>query len=281
MYKYGRLIQIQLLNVKTNKSVTIDNLHMSFIVKKSKTEDSAAITIHNPGSATLEMLKSKYADVKIIIMVGYQDEGLSMIHKGDLLYAYNDSSPPDPYVSIESSSGIISKTNSKLSVSFKPGTSSLQILKGVVKSFKDLTNKENLQLSTTKPTTMLSGYTFVGNSRCAMDALCKSLGLTWNIYDDGIKVYPINKGDGSTIVVLDSSSGLLGSPKIIKATDDKYVKNQQYEVSSLLLAKTSPGNIIKVSTKKFTSGNLVVVSLEHKGDNYEGDFITTLQTEVL
>lgn len=286
MALFGRLIKVEIVN-GSGQAVTFDNVHISFQVRKSETEDSATIKIYNINETSKNLIGGGLTKSKLTLFAGYEeDNDLKQVYKGDVTYIEVVEDKPDSFVSIECNGGVNTKNNSRTSLSFSPGTSVKQVLNSVVKSFKGLSENPKIDISSVPDMSFLSGFSFNGSSPAALDKICKSLGLTWNIQNDGIKIYPLNGTSTVAIIKLSSESGLIGSPKRTKVTktinDNPDGRDQLdgYEVKSLLLPVTIPGNRIEISSKS-VSGVFKIISIAHDGDNIEADFISTIQVLTL
>lgn len=159
------------------------------------------------------------------------------------------------------------------------------------------------------------GYSFYGAARVALRKICGDSGLEWSVQNGELQIIKSNGYTPRRAVVLSESSGMIGSPtrtriaakekavtepkaakkgKATKAETDarkaqeaerrkkerqeKFLKKQKKDgwvVESLLLPQVSPGDIVRVESRK-VSAYMRVDAVRHSGSFYGDEWKTEL-----
>ena len=104
-----------------------------------------------------------------------------------------------------------------------------------------------------------------GLAKDKLQKLCDKNGLNFNVTDQAINIWPKGLALDQNVIVLDPTSGLIGSPERIE---------KGYKVKSQLNADINPGKLLAVDSA-YLSAVLLTDHLVHRGDTTgQGDFCT-------
>lgn len=277
---YKRLIEA---SVEKNNLllITVKGFRMSFTIKKVASTDpnTCQLTIYNLSGDTRNKLNETGSI--LTVLAGYdKGEGAEIIFVGNVNLVSTSRDYPDTQTIIEARDGEEALTFTRDSISFKEGVSIKQILKSVIEKFK-IGIKTNLDLLSFTDKHYNQGFCFTGQLRSLLDKLTKDAGLTWSIQNNELKLYGNTSTDQSVAVLLNSQTGLLGSPKRIKLQKGKKTQKVDidgWKLKSLIQPKAEPGGIVVVSSEEIGSNKRFKIdSVEHNGDNWEGDFQTVME----
>lgn len=274
---YDRVTQLSIIDNLSGKTIVIDDLNIDFTVNKLPEGNTAVIKVFNCNKDTVGKILSA-TKKSVVLRAGYVDN-VQTIYKGDIIHVENDNSAPDKVISLECNTGIVSNTESSISISFKENSSAKEILSKVVESFKGGVSVQK-SLDSVKDVKLLSGFAHNGPTFEAMNKLADILGIVWTNQDNKIKIYKKGKGDNTKIVVLSPDTGLIGSPKAIKKDSGGGTGTAAaFELQSFLLPSLEIGGHVSVNSELVNVRDGVVVKLIHKGSIYGQTFSTTLQVE--
>lgn len=265
----GRLIGTQ-TNVNDNGTKQTTDLRIKF--KVEKTSES------NPNTMSLELYNlsrdtqalCKRAGNAVILRCGYEGN-VPLIFSGDIAKVTTEKQGADMVTTVEACDGQISYDTSTIDASFAPGATVESIFNQVVGSFgvglgpilglpKDKVN---------------NGMSISGDSKKVLDELAKKNGLEWSIQDGQIQVHPKNQPVFGTAVLLNSETGLIGSPKnvkILKASQDPVLdpalnKDSGVSFKALLNPMLKPGQLVKLDSVNL-QGLYTIRKVTHQGDTY-------------
>lgn len=135
------------------------------------------------------------------------------------------------------------------------------IVKGLVQSLPQLTFNKGLHFS--------------GMAKNILYRLCHQVNYTFAISNGVIDVVPRSVGTNNQVFLLSPTSGLIGIPTPNVESIGDF---SMYEFKSLLNARLSPTNLIKVQSKYVKNGFYQIFSIKHTGDTLEGsDYCTKIQ----
>lgn len=257
---------------------------MDFRVSKTPSSDpnQCVVSIVNLNQDSRNKINTKNS--KLFVYAGYQnDTGDELIFVGDITSVNSEIQKPEVITKIEAGDGDKKLKDVKLSISFKEGSSVLQVVqKAIDKLGLPIKTKSFLEpLSKIK---FNNGKSFMGTAKKLLDVIFAGANMDWSIQNDEIKFYTIGKVDNSSAVVLSSgvdggnNTGLIGSPmriKIKKSSQDSSPEVDGWKFKSLLSPKIEPGGIIVASSKEIPErSNFKVTNVEHSGNTTEGEFVT-------
>ena len=119
----------------------------------------------------------------------------------------------------------------------------------------------------------VAGWAFSGHAPDALGSLLRSVGCSFYADGDVVQVRRVgapSRGDAPGFLVT-PQTGMVGSPK---DTDEGV------EVTMLLNPAIEIGSGLRIRGAN-TDGDFVVVAFGHRGDNWQGRFVTTAETRPL
>lgn len=254
---------------------TIRGVRIAFDCLKSsdQTKNTATIRIWNLAQATRDKIDKQGAS--ITLLAGYvQAGGEETLFVGDVVRANQRYVSPDWITEIELKDGNNAVKQSRLSESFKEGTTLETVIKTLTKDMglpiKELSGIPSEQFS--------QGLSVTGPTADTLDKLASSYNLEWSIQDNEIQIVKEYTANSDTVIILDESSGLLGSPESIQSEGAKLegaqTKTKQLKVLSLLIPKISPARTLDIQSLQ-VSGLFRVKTVQHAGDTHSGDWKST------
>ncbi len=275
---FKRLIEI-IIGPEGSLGTKFTNLRMSFNVFKTKKESTnkAEIKLYNTtlDNAT-KILKAEY---KVIVRAGYEDEGLKSLFFGSIKYATITKNSVDRIINIEAYDGIINYQTANISISYVGGTPALNILNDLITAF-------GIPLANpiTAPTLQYAnGYSFAGKVKDALTEVTNYMGKTWTIQNEQLLILSEDEVVQRTGLRLSKDTGLVGTPTLLEDADDKQNKSdipKRYKLKTLMFPQLVPGSEIVLNSFQ-ASGTFKVESAQFSGDNFDGDFLTTLEVRAV
>lgn len=284
------------------KGKELSGLRIAFSIQKgaNKTPNKSSVKVWNASPDTRALIE--VIGSIVVLKAGYkEDAGAATIFTGNITRALTVREGPDWVTEIELEDGFLEFRDTKVSFSFAPGVTVLQVLSDLTQRFGLPVRALPRDITKTYP----AGFAFVGRVREAMDKVCENAGLEWSIQNREIQV--IKKGGifKKIAYVLSSDSGLVGSPAkesktmtekaaakdgvtsnqpgVRKTTKkDKDGTEQQrlqvfgYKVVSLLQPLIEPGGYVQLKTISVKGEFFRVEELTHSGDTHGNDWHTEL-----
>ncbi|WP_347253235.1 phage protein [Leminorella grimontii] len=289
------------------KAVIINDLRFSFEITKDndKTTNKLALKIYNMNNQTRNLVER--VNNNVILKAGYEDDiGPVTIFTGTVVSAWTVREGNDTITELSVRDGALPLRQTKLSLSYSPGTSALDILHDVAESF-GLPVKAMPENIVDKP--YQRGFSFCGRAETAMRDICQYLGLTWSIQNHEIQILSKDNPIGDELVVLTPENGLVGIPtRIVDSTRNKsqgessppsqlilsesqsdktQYQIEGYRVKSLLQPRLYPGCYVGLESdmllldpsadkdrterpRAFFRAEVVT----HSGDTFQGDWVT-------
>jgi hypothetical protein len=246
-------------------------LHVYFNIQKVDVSaaNTSKITLWNLNAPHLATLNEK--DCIVTLRAGYGST-MPLIFVGAISHIETVIDGSDRMTEIEAVDGRIELRDTYVSLSYKGKINTKKIAQdiaaqmGVTVTFSYNATYADLP----------NGFAFVGAAKNALDKLCAPTGLAWEIQNGILQVK--RKGDvmSRQAFVLSPDSGLIGIPKrLTEGAENGEDKNKTgWEVVYLLNGAIGVGDYVKIESKTVT-GFFRVHSVEHDGDNMEGDWLST------
>lgn len=277
---FNRIIEASL--EKDNlELIKITDFHISFSIKKVSSTDpnTCTLKIYNLKNDTRNRLNELGA--LLTVNAGYQQwGGPEIIFIGNLSYIMSEKLYPNTVVTLEGKDGEEALNLTRDSISFKEGVSTRQILDSVIKKF-GIGLKTKLDLINFINKKYNQGFAFIGQLKDLLDKITKDTNLEWSVQNNELKFYNSSGVDLSTAIVINKNTGMIGSPQRIKIKKGKRTKKVEidgWKVESLLHPKAEPGGIINLSSEEVgDSKQFKIDTVEHIGDNFEGNFKTIME----
>lgn len=122
-------------------------------------------------------------------------------------------------------------------------------------------------------TTYQKGIHYSGSVRTILARLLKQVGYSFSLSNGTINIGPRDSNVGNVVYVLSPTTGLIDIP-----TPNIEIGNySMYNFRSLLNARLNSTSIVKIISKYVKNGFYRVFKASHKGDTFEGDYVTELQ----
>ncbi len=259
----------------------VQDFHISFDVVKTDTSSANTCSVEIWNLAQDSRDRIKETDHAVILEAGYvEDTGLHQLYVGQVTTATHLFRPPDWITKIDSGDGAQPLRETRVSLSYRSGTSVGVVLKQAMSSF-GLPQKG---LPADIPSGIYAqGLSYSGPARDIMDKICDRLGLEWSIQSGQIQVLKKRGSTTDTAVLLTPESGLLRPPEP-QSHKGQHLAGAAgkggYRISCLLQPIIEPGRLISVESRT-ASGFFRVDKITHRGDNTEGDFISELEVSRL
>lgn len=272
-------IAIVELTLDNQEVIRLSNLRISFNVQKTLTSESnsARVMISNLSEATRNRIKK--TDTKLTLKIGYEeDTGEEIAFVGDVQYINHAIERPEILTTIEANDGEKNLRDTRVSLSYKAGTSLLQILQDILNKF-NLKKKVNVSILGIKDKKSVNGISVLGQAKSIIDQITKDLALEWSFQNDELKLTKTTSADFTRAIKITSSTGLIGSPE--RLNDTTIINsNAGWKIVSLLQPKAEPGGIVALQSREITQlTNFKIVEVSHDGDTHGQDWTTTLQVK--
>lgn len=254
-------------------TIEIKDLAMTFRVHKSlKPEpNKAELTIYNLNPdhrSALEQLKT----ASVLIEAGYE-AGTSTLFLGDLRTAISTTEGPDIVTKLSSGDGEKKVKTARAKVSMKKGAATpAKVLEAVAKSLG--VGEGNLKQALGQlggvANCFSEGAVISGSSFREMNAVCKSLGLTWSIQDGKLQILSLRKALDGQAIKLSKSTGMIGSPTV----DNDGVLT----VTMLLAPDVFPGRKLVLDADRL-KGQYRIEACDYSGDTHGQDWYCKIEAK--
>ncbi|GKX50050.1 phage protein [Budvicia aquatica] len=303
---FNRIAEL-VIGEANGQSVIINDLRFSFDITKDndKTTNKLTLKIYNMNNQTRNLVER--VNNSVILKAGYEDDiGAITIFTGSVVSAWTTREGNDTITELSVRDGALPLRQTKLSLSYAPGTSALDILSDVSASF-GLPVKPLPEKIIDKP--YRRGFAFCGKAETAMRDICHYLGLTWSIQNNEIQILSKDHPVSDELVVLTPDSGLVDFPsRIVDSTRNKsqgessppsklilsesqgegnQYQIEGYNVKCLLQPRIYPGCYVGLESKMLLLDPTIdgdsqerpraffrAEVVTHSGDTFEGDWIT-------
>lgn len=268
------LRKVSLDVIANGQTRRIDNLRIKFTVKKTaKSEpNKAEISIYNLSEKTRSLVEAK--DCRVVLSAGYlglnpegilrtsafKTKSVDVVFQGNVKKFEHTKESTDIITRLECGDGHKAFTTATMDKGYHPDTS-LSV------PFQDLAAALGLAkgAQVTIPDRKIgNGITLSGPVRNHLDNLCKRFDLEWSIQNEALQIVDSSKFTNDGIIVLNKSTGLVGSPSKTK---------DGVSFSCLLQPALRPGKRINLDSM-FLKGIFYARTVTHDGDSHQGSFLT-------
>jgi hypothetical protein len=275
---FDRVVEVLIGKKGSEQTLRVTDLRVTFAVKKSSTKDvnSARVDIFNL-SPDLRSRIRKTEDV-LILKAGYaQDTGPEILYRGDITLVQHVKQLPNIITRIESGDGTQALMDTRVSLTYKAGTSAKQIIRDLLKKFPiaEKSALVNKVLNSIPEAQYANGFAASGLGKDALDEVTEKLGLEWSIQDNEFKLLVKGGTDGSRAILISPTTGMIEAPErslnIIKKSKKRGITKDipGWTVKSLLQPKIEPGGVVSIESAEIPAGSAFrVESIEHKGDTH-------------
>lgn len=248
-------------------------LHIAFNVQKAdvSSANTSKITLWNLNKAQLATLNEK--DCIVTLKAGYGST-MPLIFVGAVSRVETTIDGADRMTEIEAIDGRVELRDTFVSLSYKGAINAKKIMQDVAAQMGvSVTFSYNATFAEYP-----NGFSFIGAGKAALDKACAPTDLVWEIQNGILQIK--RKGDvmSKQVFLLSPDSGLIGIPKKLTqaAENDTDENSKGWEVVYLLNGAIGVGDYVKIESETVT-GFFRVHTVEHDGDNIEGDWLSTAQ----
>jgi|SRR5579884_2617901 len=265
---YGRVAKV-IVGPPGQIGKEVTDLRITFKIEKTSESNpnTATISVYNMAKDTRSLCEKK--GNAVVLKCGY-DTNIPLVFSGDIAKCTTEKQGPDIITTMEAGDGQVAFDTSTFDQSFAPGATVQSIFQQVTGSFGVAVGP----LLGIPNDSVNNGMTLSGDSKKHMDDLTKKYGMEWSIQDGQIQVAPKNTPVFGTAVLLNSETGLIGSPKrvkILKANSDPLLgdfnKDAGVTFRSLLNPKLKPGQLVSLQSVNVT-GLYTCRKVVHSGDTH-------------
>jgi len=254
---HNRIIQT-VIGQNDGDALRIDSLYTQIEIKKaiSGKPNEGTVNIYNLAEATENQIQEK--GIRIRIFAGHDLQPI-LLHDGNIRRVERVRQPPDRITSIFLGGNTIKLAQAIFNKGYSGQVSVRQIVEDAIPTF----NIDATDLDQIPDDAFLYDYSFSGKTGVMFDKILNPIGVQWFESDNFIK-FSSNQKALENVVLLDSDSGMIGSPTVTdKGVKFKSVLNGRIVMNERIQIKSS-----------LVSGTYKVIEILHKGDNREGEFIT-------
>jgi hypothetical protein len=240
---------------ESGSSTVIDKLRIKFEIEKTNesTPNNGKIEIYNLNDRSRGVFESK--NTRVALMVGYE-ENAETVFIGDIVKVRHVRSGCDIITRLEAEDGTNRFQNSYLDKGYPPNVSKRQVYDDCIAAM-GLAKGSVIGIPTTKYT---QGVSVQGMARDHLNTMCENDDLEWSIQDETVQIIPKTGFSLDSVIVLDSTSGLVGVPT---KTDDGV------EFESLIQPSLKIGRKVQIKSK-FLTGVYKIRKVTHSGDSQRG-----------
>lgn len=232
----------------------------------SEDPDISEIKIYNLSKRSISAIEGK---AYTILNAGYKGD-IGNILSGKVEEVSSKWDKVDKITTISVSDGGFEWRNTRIQKTYAPGSTA----KYIMQDLSGMLGLEVVEISPKEDKIYQLGRTISGNVETALKQLVKD--TQSKMYINKGKLYIRDKDKGTvTGFVLNSSTGLIGSPEKVEEENSKGQKVVKYNVKCLLNHKISTDSIIKIESKT-VNGTYRVESGSHYCN--DSDFITEMIT---
>ena len=255
--------------------IGIYSLRVTFTVTRTedKDPDTCEITITNANADSRALFQRKPLSIRL--EAGY-DGDLRTLFIGDLTYAQSRYEGTEWVTTLQVGDGMRAYRNARVSQTFREGVTALEALKVVAKSLQFAL--PNVLLSDPSlQSQFASGLTLQGAAQEQMTRLLEPLGYRWTIQSGRLVVLKSTEVLSNDAIVVDSFSGLIGSPEA--GTPEKDGKAPITTIECLLNYDINPGRLLLLTSRQHRDAKFKVLKVTNVGDTHGGEFKTTVEAK--
>lgn len=270
---FGRRVELRI------DDKVFDDYDIEFVIDKELRAEpnDAKIKIYNLSESLVSELQK--SAIELELSAGYP-RTTTRIFKGSVRFVNPQHLGADFVVQIEAGESEAAIRSARINQTYSEGTSLEKVVKDLVATF-DGVSVGNIDEIGLFQFSVKNALTLNGPSADALAQQLKSRGFGYTINQDRFVFVKLGQPTEHTAVVLDETSGLIGSPemgekKAAKSDKDTTAeeKPRRYmKIRSLLNGLIEPGRAIRLETDG-QQGTFVCEKVIHQGSNFDNDFYT-------
>lgn len=249
-----------------SKGFNGNDFTIEFSVPFSTSEDPdiSEVKIYNLSNESISAIEAK---AYTILNVGYKGD-IGNILSGKIEEVSSDWDKVDKITTIKVSDGGFEWRRTRIQKTYAKGSTA----KYIMQDLASLLGVEVVEIEPKKDITYQLGRTISGDVEKALKQLVKDTDS--KMYIDKGKLYIRDKNKGNSIgFMLDSDSGLIGSPEKVEEENEKKEKIIKYNVKCLLNHKITTDSIIQIDSRTVKGSYRVEEGSHYCNGN---DFITEM-----
>jgi len=278
--------QCNLVVSNNNNALDFGQFRVVFEIKKTDTQtpNEANIKVYNVSQDTINQIKREFS--RVVLQAGYE-QNYGVIFDGTIKQVkLGKDNGTDTYMAIYSSDGDIGYNFSTIATSLASGATQQNQLQTVFQSMGD-NGVQGGYSDLTNVVQLARGKVMYGMARDYARGIAQNNNSSWSIQDGKMNVIPIKSVLPSQAVVLNSKSGLVGTPE--QSNDGIMVKcllNPLIKVSGKVIINEEDVALAKITGKKngeentpatiAHDGAYKVIKLEYNGDSRGTDWYCNL-----
>lgn len=259
---FGRVVRLE-VGEPGQAGRAWSNLHITATIKKTSRSrpNAATVTIRNLNKDSRGFLESK-KPLAASLFGGYEDNP-PLLFVGRVDKVSHEYSGTDWLTTIKARDGgaAFSKW---LGQSWRGPLTSTDVIKRTAE-------KMGLKVASFPPglevVNFLDGFVAPGTGRQTLDELADAVGFEWSIQNGNLLLTLPGEPANPRIRLLQSGSGLIGSP-------EKTKRGVRFKVQ--LDGRLVPGDLVQLASKQ-VNGVYLVKTVAHSVDSHEGEFATTVE----
>lgn len=258
------------LVISGGDDVATPGLRITFKIKKTsqKQPNTSEIVVYNLAPTTRAQLQKK--GVRVLLEAGYVSTGLQRICLGDVRTVDHIRDHADWKTTLKGGDGERSYQFARASQSFAGGTTVGQVVTACAGSM-GLTLGNTATQAAKLSHVLQQGWTAHGAASSELERILRSVGYAYSIQDGEVQILAPGESVQQSIPLLDTTSGLLGSPEM--GTPEKKGQPQLLKYRSLLQPQARPGGRNHVVSDRY-NGIFRDRIVEHSGDTRSGEWFT-------
>lgn len=249
-------------------------LRITFKISKNtqKEPNTGEISVYNLAPTTRAKMQQK--GTRVVLEAGYAEAGLDPLFLGDTRTTDHLREGPDWRTVMKCGDGERSFRYARISASFAGGVTVGDVVRACVAA-SGLSLGNTAMQATRLSKILYQGWSVHATVSSELDRILRSVGYASSVQDGVVQILAPNQSVAQTVPVLDSTSGLIGSPEM--GTPEQKGKPSLLKFRSLLMAQGRPGGRINLRSERY-NGIFRTRKVEHSGDTRGGDWFSDFQS---
>lgn len=258
----------------TGAAKRIDGLRINFEVAKTSksTPNRSTIKVFNLNENSRSLFAGK--ETRVALQIGYlglnpngilntgflSSKNVELVFIGNITNFEHKKEKTDIITDMELGDGSNRFRNAKIEKGYPENTSLSLAIDDVIEAL-GLKRGPIMGIPNRK---YKNGLVVSGLAKDQLDKLCAANDLEWSIQDETVQIFPRYTTTNENVILLNSKTGLIGSPRKTK---------DGIAFDSLIQPILRPGRKVKIESK-FLSGTYKLRTVSHYGDSHSGTFLS-------